>query len=173
MYARAILVVLMLWITGCDRGESPTPASPTPAPAPATAPTSVPPPEQPAAERKFPEDLVVDPVRDPLVHAKAKELGALPVTGMKDLKVGDEVVVIVRADRGGGTIYGSGPYTIDSQIRKAVIHNGALQHGELGLVRVKVVKFDGEHASVPQNGITPTKYGKYHTSYTIEKIDVQ
>jgi hypothetical protein len=91
---------------------------------------------------------------------------------MKDIEVGDEAVTIVRGDRDGGTIYGSRSYTIDSQIRKAVIHNGALQHGQLGLVRVKVVKFDGEHASVPRNGITPTKYGDYHTSYTIEDIDV-
>ena len=171
MCARAILVVFMLFATSCDRGDGSTAAPQTTAPAPAS--TTAPFSEQPAAERKFAEDLVVDPVRDPLVHAKAKELNALPVTAMKDLKVGDVVVVIVRADRGGGTIYGSGPYTIDSQIRKAVIHNGALQHGQLGLVRVKVVKFDGEHASVPRNGITPTKYGKYHTSYTIEKIDVQ
>jgi hypothetical protein len=170
MCVRAIVVVVsMFTLAGCDRGDSPAPAPPS---TPAPPPTSAPSPEEPAAERTFPEDRVVDPQRDPLVHAKAKELNALPVSAMKDLKPGDEVVVIVRADRGGGTIYGSGPYTIDSQIRKAVIHHGALTHGELGLVRVKVVQFDGEHASVPQNGITPTKYGKYHTSYTIEKIDV-
>jgi hypothetical protein len=121
--------------------------------------------------RQFPEDLTVDPDRDPRVRDRAKELGALPVTGMKGLKPGDEVLVLVRADRGGGTIYGSGPYTIDSALRKAVIHAGALKDRELGIVRVKVIKADGDHASVPANGITPTAYGKYHTSYTVQRVE--
>lgn len=164
-------------LAGCDRGDPPPKTAPPPAPAavqpaPLEAASAKPPSTEPTADRKFPEDLTIDPERDPRVREKAKELKAIPVTGMKDLKVGDEVVVLVRADKGGGTIYGSGPYTIDSQIRKAVIHAGALEHQQLGLVRVKVIKFDGEHASEPLNGITPTRYGKYHTSYTIEKVDV-
>ena len=44
---------------------------------------------------------------------------------------------------------------------------------ELGLVRVKVIKHEGEHPSVPANGIVPTKWGPYHTSYTIERVDVE
>ena len=177
---RSLLAVAALACpVGCDRGnEAASPPASTP-PATTSAQntppqlgTAKPPTTEPAVDRKFPEDLTIDPDRDPRVRAKAKELNAISVTGMKDLKAGDEVVVLVRADRGGGTIYGSGPYTIDSQLRKAVIHAGALEHQQLGLVRVKVIKFDGEHASEPRNGITPTKYGKYHTSYTIEKIDV-
>ena len=177
----------MIVFAGCDRGETPQSSSATPDNTPPAASTrqatpttaaaaepSGAPAKEPATApaRKFPEDLTVDAERDPRVRERAKELNAIPVTGMKDLKIGDEVVVLVRGDRGGGTIYGSGPYTIDSQIRKAVVHNGALAHRELGVVRVKVIKHDGEHASVPQNGITPTKYGKYHTSYTIERVEV-
>ncbi len=98
-------------------------------------------------------------------------MNAIAVAEMKNLKVGDEVIVLVRGDKGGGTIYGSGPYTLDSQIRKAVVHNGALADRELGLVRVKVIKHEGEHPRVPANGIVPTKWVPYHTSYTIEKVE--
>jgi hypothetical protein len=184
----ALLVASAVLFAGCDRGEPARPGSVTPGaapPAPATPPATpatgaavepvgapATPPET-APARQFPEDLTIDAERDPRVRDRARALNAIPVTGMKGLKVSDEAtIVLVRGDRGGGTIYGSGPYTIDSQIRKAVVHNGALAHRELGVVRVKVIKHDGEHASVPQNGITPTKYGKYHTSYTIERVDV-
>ena len=174
---RVAALPVLLFAFGCDRGDAPgPPAPPPPAAQDVSADTAKTnrgrPTTEPVVDRKFPEDLTLDAARDPRVRERARELNAIPVTGMKDLKVGDEVVVLVRADRGGGTIYGSGPYTIDSQIRKAVIHAGALEHQQLGLVRVKVIKHDGEHPSEPRNGITPTKYGKYHTSYTIEKIDV-
>jgi hypothetical protein len=106
-----------------------------------------------------------------MIRERAKELNAISVAEMKNLKVGDEVIVLVRGDKGGGTIYGSGPYTLDSQIRKAVVHNGALADRELGLVRVKVIKHEGEHPSVPANGIAPTAWGPYHTSYTIEEVE--
>ena len=121
--------------------------------------------------RNFPEDLTVDAERDPHIRERAKELGAIAVAEMKNLKVGDEVIVLVRGDKGGGTIYGSGPYTLDSQIRKAVVHNGALADRELGLVRVKVIKHEGDHPSVPANGIAPTAWGPYHTSYMIEEVE--
>lgn len=121
----------------------------------------------------YPEDLDIDAERDPKIRAKAKELNAIAVAEMKNLKAGDEVIVLVRGDRGGGTIYGSGPYTLDSSIRKAVVHNGAAKDRELVLVRVKVIEHEGEHPSTPANGIVPTKWGPYHTSYTLEKVEAE
>src|SRR3712207_7755694 len=56
-----------------------------------------------------------DADRDPRVRARARQLNALPVTAMKGLKPGDNVLILVRGDRGGGTIYGSGPYTIEDR----------------------------------------------------------
>jgi hypothetical protein len=160
---------------GCDRGETPKAApqadssnaastSPTPAVA-TTAPAT-----RPVANAKYPEDLDVDATRDPQTRAKAGELHAVRPEAMKTLKPGDEAVVLVRADRGGGALYGSGPYTLDSSIRRAVVHAGVLQHDELGLVRIKVIKFDGDHASEPRNGVTPAKWGKYHASFTVDKL---
>ena len=161
---------------GCDRGETPmsapptgsTTANPTP-PAPAAATTT--PATLPVANAKYPEDLDVDATRDPQTRAKADELHAIRPEAMKTLKPGDEAVVLVRADRGGGGLYGSGPYTLDSSVRRAVVHAGILQHNELGLVRVKVIQFDGDHTSEPRNGVTPAKWGKYHASFTLEKVE--
>jgi hypothetical protein len=124
-----------------------------------------------AQPAKYPEDFDIDPDRDPQIRARAKELNAISPQEVRHLKPGDEVIVLVRGDRGGGTIYGSGPYTLDSSLRKAVVHNGALKDRELGLVRMKVLKHPTTHPSVPANGIVPTAWGEYHTSYTIEKVE--
>lgn len=177
MRLRHVLSCALMFVTliaGCDRNDPVAQAPPAPAPASAPAPALAPTPPPPEAlpVRNTPEDLTVDAERDPRVRERAKEMNAIAVDEMRNLDPDTEVAVLVRGDRGGGTIYGSGPYTLDSQIRKAVVHNGALKDRELGLVRVKVIKHDGDHPSVPKNGIVPTKWGKYHTSYTIEKIDV-
>jgi len=178
-----MFITLSVLFAGCDQRKSDdaapaAPAAPAASAASAAAPASAAPAQSatPSAAtlpaRSTPEDLDVNPARDPRVRARARELNAIDVAEMRNLKVGDEVVVLVRADRGGGTIYGSGPYTLDSQIRKAVIHAGALKDRELGIVRVKVIRHDAEHPSVPANGIVPTAWGKYHQSYTIEPIPV-
>src|SRR4051812_37575923 len=77
--------------------------------APQTAPDQPKPAAPPAAAPVlYPEDKDVDPVRDPIVRAKAKELNAIAPKDMNKLKAGDEVYLVVRGDKGGGTIYGSG-----------------------------------------------------------------
>lgn len=163
-----LVLIIVPFAAGCD-SEEPEPASG--ASSAGTGASTPPPATLPA--RNFPEDLTVDAERDPMIRERAAEMNAIAVAEMKNLKVGDEVIVLVRGDKGGGTIYGSGPYTLDSAIRKAVVHNGALADRELGLVRVKVIKHEGEHPSVPANGIVPTKWGPYHTSYTIEKVELK
>src|SRR5687768_9419267 len=92
-------------LCGCD-GDDPAPQ--TVAPPAANAPAS-PPPAATLPARNFPEDLTVDAERDPHIRERAKELNAIAVAEMKNLTVGDEVIVLVRGDKGGGTIYGSGP----------------------------------------------------------------
>jgi len=163
--------IMVLVFAACGRDESPQPAPPAAAPK-VEAPPGTPPIPTTIPANVYPEDLTVDAEREPGVRAKAKELNAVTPQDMKNLKIGDEVVILVRGDRGGGTIYGSGPYTLDSSLRKAVVHAGAVGDKQLGIVRVKVMKHEGEHPSVPANGITPTKWGAYHTSYTLEAIDV-
>ena len=162
-------LAVFAFLAGCDSEEPADPPAQASAGGQAEGGGSTPPPTT-LPGRTFPEDLTIDE-GDPQIRERAAQMNAIAVAEMKNLKVGDEVIVLVRGDKGGGTIYGSGPYTLDSQIRKAVVHNGALADRELGLVRVKVIKHEGEHPSVPANGIVPTKWGPYHTSYTIEKVE--
>src|SRR5688572_9424622 len=122
----AAFVLSLLSFAGCDN-EEPAPPAGTNA---AGAGASTPPPAT-LPMRNFPEDLTVDAQRDPMIRQRAAEMNAIAVAEMQNLNVGDEVIVLVRGDKGGGTIYGSGPYTLDSQIRKAVVHNGALADREL------------------------------------------
>jgi hypothetical protein len=175
-----VTVCLFALQPGCDHGESPkpapaassTPGEPTAAAAtgPAsTATASSAPATLPVAHAKYPEDLDVDATRDPQTRDKAAQLNAIRPENLKTLKPGDDAIVLVRADKGGGALYGSGPYTLDSSLRRAVVHAGVLEHNELGLVRLKVVKFDGDHLSEPRNGVTPAKWGKYHASFAVEK----
>lgn len=106
------------------------------------------------------------------VTAVARDINALAADKLRELKVGEEAIILVRGDAHGGTIYGSGPYTHDSRLSRAVVHAGALQHGELGLVRVRVFQHDGDHPRIEKNGIRPHGWGKYHASYSVERYEV-
>ncbi len=178
-----VLAGLSLGLSGCEEAPPAPPPDSVPAPVPlptpkanaAAAAVTVPPATPPAApieipERLTPEDIDIDPARDPQMREKAKSLNAISIAEMKNLKAGANVVVLVRADKGGGTIYGSGPYTADSALRKAVVHAGLLKDRELGIVRLKYLVHEEEHPGTPAHGITPTAWGKYHLSYTVEAI---
>ena len=166
-------------LAGCE--DAPPPAQPTAPPtATATAPATLPMESQPPSTAEpraaaSPEDKTVDAEREPRVRARAKELGARAMdrVNMKELKPGDEVILLARGYAGGGSVYGGGPYTLDSSVRAAAVHAGVLKHDELGLVRVKVIKHEGDHPATPANGVRATPWGKYHTSYTLEKVDVR
>jgi hypothetical protein len=167
-------------LTGCDdssnvtRPTAPPPPSAATAASPSTTPTT--PTSAPATSAQAaapePEDVIMDAAREAPVRARAKELNAVPVRDTKNRKAGDELVVLVRGDKNAGGIYGGGPYTADSAIRKAVVHAGAAAQGELVLVWAKYFQNDQPHPSVPANDVKPNAWGKYHLSYTVEKIEV-
>lgn len=179
-----LLIAVTTFFAACAE-EAPAPAQPAaPTAAPAAAPESTPTPAPaeakpaaaPAPAPASPEDEVLDTEREAPIRKKAEELQAIRPKDLLQRKVGDEVVVLVRGAAGGygaGAVYGSGPYTLDSSIRTTSIHAGLLQDKELGLLRVKVFAHDGEHPSVEQHGIRPNAWGKYHASYTMEKVDAE
>lgn len=168
--------ILAMLSAGCAE-EAPTPAASAPAvtpAAPAAPDVGEAGPASAGTSRLLPEDQVLDADREAPVRKLADELKAIRPEAAHGIKVGEEAVVLVRGraqGAGSGALYGSGPYTHDSSFRTSAVHAGLLGHDELGLVRVRMIKHNGNHESELRNGIRPHPWGEYHASYTLEKIE--
>lgn len=53
-----------------------------------------------------------------------------------------------------GSVWGSGPYTLDSTLAAAAVHAGALRPGQAGVVRVRVVASPGGFTGSVRNGVS-------------------
>jgi len=105
------------------------------------------------------------------LQARAEKLKAIPWSELSKLEVGEEAIVLIQGQtKNVGAVYGTGPYTADSFPPAAVVHAGLLKDGEWGLIRFKIIKYDGDHGGSEQNGINASKWGKYHRSYTVEIV---
>jgi hypothetical protein len=60
-----------------------------------------------------------------------------------------------------GSVWGSGPYTMDSTLAAAAVHAGVLRAGQVGVVRVKVVASPQGFAGSARNGVSSASYGPY------------
>lgn len=120
----------------------------------------------------LPEDQIIDAALEAPIRARAAEQKAVRPGDLPKYAVGQSVLVLVRGRINDGGIYGSGPYTLDSSIRRAAIHAGLLKDGELALLAATIVKHPGDHTSEERNGVRPNKWGKYHASYLIEKVNM-
>jgi hypothetical protein len=60
-----------------------------------------------------------------------------------------------------GTVWGSGPYTIDSPLAAAAVHAGLLKAGETGTVTIKVVRPPASFSGSTAHGVTTLDYGPY------------
>jgi formylglycine-generating enzyme required for sulfatase activity/serine/threonine protein kinase len=68
-----------------------------------------------------------------------------------------------------GHVWGSNPYTADSQLAKAAVHAGALKPGQSGVVRVTVLPGQPSFASSTRNGVRSGRWSAYGYSYRIEE----
>ena len=69
---------------------------------------------------------------------------------------------------GGGTMYGSNPYTTDSRLSSAVVHCGLLKQGETGVVKVKIMGNLPSFVGATLNGLSSSSYRGY-PGYEISK----
>jgi hypothetical protein len=69
---------------------------------------------------------------------------------------------------GGGTMYGSNPYTTDSRLSSAVVHCGLLKQGETGVVKVKILGNLPSYIGGTKNGLSSSGYSAY-PGYEISK----
>ncbi|YCM44551.1 FG-GAP-like repeat-containing protein [Verrucomicrobiaceae bacterium 227] len=67
----------------------------------------------------------------------------------------------------GGTIWGTHLYRDDSSIAKAAVHEGILQPGETGAVKITVRAGEASYVGVSRNGVSSNSSGSYAGSYEI------
>lgn len=80
---------------------------------------------------------------------------------------------IFRATGGGeiSSVWGTGPYTSDSNIYRAGVHAGVIRNGESCLVKITLISTVGmDFAGSSQNGVTTSPYTEYATGYQIERV---
>jgi hypothetical protein len=81
--------------------------------------------------------------------------------------LGKTVAIEVTAANNGGSVWGSNPYTTDSQLPIAVIHAGVLKQGETAFVKIKILPDPGSYTGSTANGITSNPYAQWHGCYEI------
>jgi tRNA A-37 threonylcarbamoyl transferase component Bud32 len=116
------------------------------------------------AEVKVPEGGSVETVerKEGTPPAEESEAPPAPVTLMDyGAEVGEKLTFSVTGAVTGGTVWGTGPYTLDSDLAMAAVHAGAVKAGKTGLVTFTIVKpprsFDGSTA----NGVRSQSWDEF------------
>lgn len=101
-----------------------------------------------------------------------QQIGAAPADGSFELVEATSVSSLLATHRGRtvrirttgsntGSVWGSGPYTGDSDLGTAAVHAGVLKVGQAGIVSVKIVPTPAAFISSTANGIQSTNYGPF------------
>jgi len=69
--------------------------------------------------------------------------------------------------RTGGSVYGTGTYTTDSDLATAAVHAGLVKDGEKGVVQVTIVATPNQFQGSAANGVTSSNWGAYPGAYTL------
>ncbi len=69
-----------------------------------------------------------------------------------------------------GSLWGSGPYTLDSSLAAAAVHAGALTAGQQGVVKVTIVPGQSSFQGGMRNGVSSGSWGAYPTGYLVEPV---
>ena len=89
------------------------------------------------------------------------------LTGFRQ-SIGNTIAFNVTGVANGGSVWGSNPYTADSQIARAAVHAGVLKPGESGVVRVTILPGQQSYGGSVKNGVSTFQYGSFFLSYRIE-----
>jgi hypothetical protein len=87
-----------------------------------------------------------------------------------EVAVGDRLTFLVTGTTTGGMVWGTGPYTLDSDLARAAVHAGAVKEGEITLVTFTVVappkSFDGSTA----HGVRSDSWGEFPAgAFTVKR----
>ena len=70
----------------------------------------------------------------------------------------------------GGSVWGSGVYTSDSDLSTAAVHAGILKSGQSGVVRVTLLPGMNQYVASTRNGVTTSTWGNYSSSYRVTRL---
>ena len=121
------------------------------------------------------------------VPLRLSDVAAMSVTGFKKVEevvnalpdpgtlsnyggpqhLGKTLVFRVTGAVGGGTIWGTGTYTLDSSLAMAAVHAGAVKPGQTGNVKVTILPAMAGFVGSTQNGVTSHPYANYPGAYQI------
>jgi LCCL domain len=103
---------------------------------------------------------------------KEEVVNALPDPGslgnyQQPQHIGKTYVFRVTGAVNGGTIWGTGTYTLDSPLAMAAVHVGVLKVGQTGNVKVTIFGPMAGFVGSTQNGVTSSPYANYPGAYQI------
>lgn len=71
-----------------------------------------------------------------------------------------------------GLVWGSGPYTSDSDLSTAAVHAGLLQPGETGVVKVTIQPVQFGFPGSERHGVTTREFLPWDGNYRIERVTI-
>jgi hypothetical protein len=69
-----------------------------------------------------------------------------------------------------GSVWGTEVYTSDSHLGTVAVHSGLLQPGQVGLIKVRVIRGQRSYQPSTLNGVTSMEYGPWAVSFTVERF---
>ena len=69
----------------------------------------------------------------------------------------------------GGSVWGTGVYTADSDLSTAAVHAGVLKSGQTGVIRVTLLPGQNQYPNSTRNGVTSSTWGNYSASYRVSR----
>jgi LCCL domain len=69
-----------------------------------------------------------------------------------------------------GQVWGSDPYTLDSKLGVAAVHQGLLKPGQTAVLRMTVVPPLASYPGTTRNGVTTSDYGQFPHCWRLSAI---
>ncbi len=112
-------------------------------------------------------------IRDQLRRLQAAQPGVLADSGYISEHRGQTGPLTVSVTGAiDGTVWGSGPYTDDSDLSTVAVHAGILKVGETATILVRLLPGAASYQASTQNGVTTYPYSSFGGSYTVERVSV-
>lgn len=110
------------------------------------------------------------------LNKKAAELSAKPFSGLparENLEPGQTLHFIMTGTTRASSIWGSNPYTFDSDLSGAAVHGGILKPRERGIVKIEVIENLESYEGSEANGLRTSPYGEYGPAVELSRVELE